>query len=93
MNADYKTIDASNAAITGAYLKADTSEAAEAVLGDVNEDGEIDILDIIVLNKSILGKENLSVQGQKNADVNHSGKLDSGDSLDILKYIVGLITF
>lgn len=60
-------------------------------LGDVNEDKEIDILDIILLNKSLLGKEILSEQAVKNADVDNSGKVDATDSLMIMKFIVNLI--
>lgn len=59
--------------------------------GDVNLDGEVDILDIITLNKSIMGKEMLNDQQVANADVDISGKLDSNDSINILKYIVKII--
>lgn len=92
-DADYKTIDVSNATITEAYLKTEDSKEETAVFSDVNEDGKINILDVITLNGAILGKENLSAQGQKNADVDKSGKPDATDSLNIMKYIVGLITF
>ena len=65
----------------------------EAVLlGDVTEDGEIDILDVITLNKNLLGKEVLTKSQQENADVNASGLPDTDDAMKILKYIVGLIT-
>ncbi|MBR7084299.1 MAG: hypothetical protein IKI37_03880, partial [Oscillospiraceae bacterium] len=60
--------------------------------GDVDENGTIDILDVITLNKALLGKELLSKQGNLNADVNQSGTPDSSDSLNIMKYIVGLVT-
>ncbi|MBQ4488024.1 MAG: hypothetical protein II944_01785 [Ruminobacter sp.] len=60
--------------------------------GDVDENGTIDILDVITLNKALLGKEELSQQGVLNADVNQSGTPDSSDSLNIMKYIVGLVT-
>ena len=59
--------------------------------GDVNEDGKIDILDVITINKAILGKEHLTDSQNKVADVNKNDKVDSSDSLMILKYIVGLI--
>ena len=67
-----------------------TSDTA-GKLGDVNEDGSIDILDVISLNKSLLGKEELSASQEKNADVNKSGKPDSNDALIIMKAIVGLV--
>ena len=52
---------------------------------------EIDILDVITLNKNLLGKESFTETQQKAADVNFSGKPDADDALSILKYIVGII--
>lgn len=62
-----------------------------SLLGDVTLDGEIDILDIIALNKYILGKSSLEGQELINADVDRSNKIDTTDSLLIMKYIVQLI--
>ena len=70
---------------------AEDGETASMLLGDADESGKIDILDVITVNKAILGKEKLSKQGELNCDVNKSGKPDSGDSLMIMKFIVGLI--
>ena len=67
------------------------TETVSAFYGDVNEDGEIDILDVITLNIAILGKENLSVQAVRNADVNRNETPDATDALMIMKYIVGVI--
>ena len=64
----------------------------ETMLGDVDENGTINILDVITLNKAVLGKESLSKQAEINADVDLNGTPDSTDSLTILKYIVGLVT-
>lgn len=63
-----------------------------ALFGDINDDNEIDILDVISINKSVLGKEVFTEMQQKTADVNHNGKPDSNDSLEVMKYIVGLVT-
>ncbi len=60
--------------------------------GDANEDGAVNIMDIILINKAIFGKAELSDQGQINADVDKSGSPDSTDSLMIMKYVVKLIT-
>ncbi len=64
----------------------------EIMLGDVDLDEKINILDVIVLNKNLLGKEPLTAPQKTNADVDKSGEPDSNDSLTILKYIVGLVT-
>ena len=60
--------------------------------GDASGDGEVDILDVITINKAILGKENLSENGLKAIDFNDNGKPDADEALTLLKYIVGLIT-
>lgn len=58
--------------------------------GDLNGDSAVDILDVIMLNKAILGKETLSEEQQKAADIDQNGIPASGDALTLLKYIVGM---
>ena len=60
--------------------------------GDVNEDGEIDIMDVIALNKYLLGSMKLGETAKANADVDTNKSVDSTDSLNILKYVVELVT-
>lgn len=67
------------------------ASAEEYLYGDVDGNGKIDILDVITLNKAILGKETLSPEAVVLADVDGSGIPDSIDSLMIIKYIVGMI--
>lgn len=64
---------------------------SEQQKGDVNGDEKIDILDVIAINKAVLGKEHLTDSQNKAADVNKNGKVDSSDSLMTMKFIVGLI--
>ena len=59
--------------------------------GDVNADRTIDIMDVIRLNKSLLGIEKLTNEQSAAADVDGSGKVDSNDSLLILKYALEMI--
>ncbi|MBR7084909.1 MAG: Ig-like domain-containing protein [Oscillospiraceae bacterium] len=66
------------------------SEPANFLLGDVDQSGELDIIDVIVINKAILGKELLNEQQNKIADYNQDNKINTNDSLAILKKIVGL---
>ncbi len=68
-----------------------TSET-KPVYGDVTCDGNVDILDVILLNKALLAGETISDQGTINADVDLSGTPDSADSLTILKYTIKLET-
>ncbi len=60
--------------------------------GDADLSGKVDILDVITVNRAVLGKETLSAQQLTNADVNKNSKPDAADSLLIMKYIVGLVT-
>ncbi|MBR1554845.1 MAG: hypothetical protein IJ644_05550 [Oscillospiraceae bacterium] len=59
--------------------------------GDVTLDETLDILDVVTLNRAILGKENLNALQNIAADANKDGSIDSFDSLAIMKAIVGLI--
>ncbi len=60
--------------------------------GDANCDGSVNIMDIILLNKAIYGKAELSDQGLKNADVDQDGKPSATDSLNIMKLVIKLLT-
>lgn len=71
-----------------------TSSAAvngDAVYGDVNCDNKIDVLDVITLNKNLLGGGELTEQGIRNADVDLDDAPTVADSLTILKYIISLV--
>lgn len=70
------------------------SESTPAVtkIGDATEDGTVNIVDVIAINKAVMGKENLTPQALANIDLNKNGKADSEESLAILKYIVGMLT-
>ncbi len=61
------------------------------VYGDVNADGTVDVLDVILLNKALLGGAELTDEGERNADVDKDGTPGPSDSLSILKYLVKLI--
>ena len=57
--------------------------------GDVTEDDTLDIMDVIRVNRYLLGSRSLDCCYQEIvADVNKDGKIDSTDSLMILKEIV-----
>ena len=58
--------------------------------GDVNLDHTINVLDVITINRAILGKDILTGMQNQTADMNQDGSIDSSDSLAILKYIVGI---
>ncbi len=66
-------------------------EPAEGVCGDMNADEAVDIMDVIALNKYLLGASTLDENAKALADVDQNGKLDSTDSLNILKFVVEII--
>jgi hypothetical protein len=64
----------------------------ELILGDSNTDGTVDIMDVIFLNKYVLGTNHLTDRQRQCADVNRDEVLDAGDALNILKFVVGNIS-
>ncbi|MBE6875271.1 MAG: hypothetical protein E7496_00835 [Ruminococcus sp.] len=66
-------------------------KAAAEVWGDADESGSVDILDVILINKTILGKDTMTEQGLANADLNLNEVPDNIDSLNVMKLIVGLL--
>ena len=68
-----------------------TTPAEGVKKGDVNGDGAIDIMDVIRLNKFLLGADTLSEVQSAAADVDGNDALDPTDSLLILKFTVKLI--
>ena len=60
-------------------------------LGDADGNGDVDILDVITINKAILGKDTISESGLANIDFNKNKKPDSDEALTVLKLIVGIL--
>lgn len=63
----------------------------KVLYGDADCSGSVDILDIIMLNRSLLGSGTLTAQGKLNADVDGDNKPTAQDSLNIMKFLVKLI--
>ena len=66
--------------------------AAEAVPGDVNEDGALKISDVILLNRLLAEDTTVSItdQGRINAECDGVEGLSTSDSTAILKYLAGI---
>lgn len=81
--------------MTGEITEPDSTDPSQPdetiVWGDADENGKVNILDVISINRAIMGRDILTEQGKKNADVNQDDIPDSTDALNILKYIVGLL--
>ena len=59
----------------------------------MNEDGAVDVEDVVLLARYVTedGEAVVSGQGKLNADVNDNGMPDTDDCPQILKYIAKLI--
>ena len=63
-------------------------EPLDILPGDVDLDGTVDILDVILLNKYLIGVAELTPPAMTAADADPDGMLTSTDSLAILKMII-----
>ncbi|MBQ8724697.1 MAG: dockerin type I repeat-containing protein, partial [Oscillospiraceae bacterium] len=61
------------------------------LIGDTNLYGKIGILDIIRLNKYIIGSTDLSEQALRNAACKDDGVIDINDLTSLMRYLVNLI--
>jgi hypothetical protein len=64
----------------------------DQLYGDVNSDNTVNILDVVTLNKVLIGKYELSDVQSSAADVNLNGTPDASDAVTIMKYVVKLIS-
>lgn len=72
----------------------DIPDDKDVVLGDVNEDGTVDVSDGVLLARMIAedADAKVSEQGLLNADTSRDGQISSDDIVQILKYITKMIT-
>ncbi len=75
---------------TNAPTEDSTNEPTDEIeCGDVDMNGDINILDVILLNRNLLGKSELKSKEAADADAN--GTLAPADALLIMKRIVGIV--
>lgn len=72
--------------------ESDSDIDPEILWGDADLSGAVNILDVILINRTILGRDEMTEEQLKAADVNQNQVPDSTDALNILKLIVGLLT-
>ncbi|MDE7122530.1 MAG: dockerin type I repeat-containing protein, partial [Oscillospiraceae bacterium] len=70
----------------------DVDLPAAKLWGDANCDDEVDIIDVILMNRVYVGVDKMTPQGIANADVDQSGKIELTDSLNVLRLLVDLLT-
>lgn len=69
-----------------------TPPAVKGICGDVNDDKIVDIMDVIALNKFLLGSTKLDPDAQLRADADANGTVEATDSLNILKFVVEVVS-
>lgn len=69
-----------------------TAPAGEVVYGDVTLDGKVTLADVVELNKFLLNLTELDDQQAKNGDVDRNEALDATDALNILSFVIDLIS-
>ena len=60
----------------------------EILLGDINQDGVIDILDIVFIINFILGQEDFSIAEEIASDLNSDGIINIQDVILIINLIL-----
>ena len=70
------------------YEKIDLSD--EILLGDANEDSEVDSADATTVLRFVAQLEDLSDSAKLNADTNEDNEVDSADATSILRFVAGL---
>ncbi len=61
-----------------------------AIYGDANNDGAVNMKDVLILRKQLAGME--PIINMKNADVNGDGSVNMKDVLELRKYLANIIT-
>ena len=69
----------------------EVTNPANYLAGDVTLDKTVDIMDVIALNRYLLGSLKLDAEQKANADVAQDGKYDATDSLTLLKFVVEIL--
>lgn len=64
-------------------------EYACIVYGDINGDGQVDIVDMLYMKRHILGTSSLNGLREIAADVNKKGGIDIVDMLYMKRHILG----
>ncbi|MEE0681557.1 MAG: dockerin type I repeat-containing protein, partial [Christensenellales bacterium] len=70
-----------------------TVNAIYGILGDVNNDGTVNITDATMLMRGVVGMEALSELQELLADVNCDGSVGISDATLIARFVTGLETF
>ena len=63
------------------------------ISGDINLDGQVDITDVILLNRYCSGTVSLNKNAVKNADCDGDKEVSSNDAVVLLQFLVHIVSF
>ena len=69
----------------------DPKKPDEVLWGDADENGNVEILDVVLMNRVYVGIDKISDSGKTNADTDQDGKISLSDSMNVLKLLVHLL--
>ena len=70
-----------------------SSESFSPIYGDINLDGQVDITDVILLNRYCSGTVSLNKNAVKNADCDGDKEVSSNDAVVLLQFLVHIVSF
>ncbi len=88
----YEGTEAENYANSNGITFVNLSDVPTPKLGDVNGDGEVNIIDVTEIQKYIVGISTFTDEQLKYADAYGDGFVNINDVTEIQKYIVGIVT-
>lgn len=68
------------------------STGSDIVYGDTNGNGTVELVDVVLIMKHLIGLYTLDTEAQLRADVDNNGKVALIDTVYIKKWILGIIT-
>jgi hypothetical protein len=86
------TTPSSSDTITETTTNTSGDSTSSTLLGDINQDGEVNAIDLLLAKKYVLNILTLEGQPYTNADVTVDGEVDASDLLMMKKYILSIIT-
>ena len=89
---DKKVVNATNKAKGTYSTDVDFGAAVEGLLGDVNNDGVVNIQDATTLQRYFAEYTNIGTVNLAVADVNRDGKINIRDVTQIQRFVAGFIT-
>lgn len=91
---DLTEFETQSSVYTGTYNPdyVNPEKTPDYMIGDVNFDGSVDVLDAVIIHKYTVDKTELDVLQEYVADVNDDENIDVLDALDIQKYCVDKIS-